>query len=86
MHTIFAIALLGLTLTAWAAAENYRIDDINSFTNWSVRHIVGKTTGTFTDVKGTLMLDPANPNIGSTNAPSACIHLNPATVRAMCTC
>jgi polyisoprenoid-binding protein YceI len=57
--------MLGLALNAWAAPENYRIDDSHSFANWSVRHLVGKTTGTFTGVKGTLMLDPANPNTGS---------------------
>lgn len=67
MRTTLAIALLGLTLTAWATPENYRIDDTHSFANWSVRHIVGKTTGTFTGVKGTLMLDPVNPNAGSAN-------------------
>ncbi len=67
MRTTLAIALLGLTLNAWAAPENYKIDDVHSFANWSIRHIVGKTTGTFTGVKGTLMLDPANPNTGSAN-------------------
>jgi polyisoprenoid-binding protein YceI len=65
-HTL-AIALLGLTLNAWAAPETYKIDDTHSFANWGIRHIVGKTTGTFTDVKGTLMLDPANPNTGAAN-------------------
>jgi polyisoprenoid-binding protein YceI len=64
MRTILSIALLGLSLTAWAAPETYKIDDTHSFANWSIRHIVGKTTGTFTGVKGTLMLDPANPNTG----------------------
>ena len=67
MRTTFAIALLGLTLNAWAASETYKIDDTHSFANWGVRHIVGKTTGTFTGVKGTLMLDPANPNTGAAN-------------------
>ena len=64
-HTLLAIALLGLTLNAWAAPENYKIDEVHSFANWGIRHIVGKTTGTFTGVKGTLMLDTANPNTGS---------------------
>ena len=50
---------------AWAAPETYKIDDTHSFANWSIRHIVGKTTGTFTDIKGTLTLDPANPNTGN---------------------
>jgi polyisoprenoid-binding protein YceI len=64
-HTLIAVALLGLTPNAWAAPENYKIDEVHSFANWGIRHIVGKTTGTFTGVKGTLMLDPANPNTGS---------------------
>lgn len=50
---------------AWAAPETYKIDDSHSFANWSIRHIVGKTTGTFTGISGKLMLDPANPNTGS---------------------
>jgi polyisoprenoid-binding protein YceI len=65
MRTSLAIAMLAFALNAWAAPENYKIDDSHSFANWSVRHLVGKTTGTFTGVTGTLMLDPANPNSGS---------------------
>ena len=67
MRTTLAIALLGLSFNTWAAPENYQIDDSHSFANWNVRHIVGKTTGTFAGVKGTLMLVPANPNTGSAN-------------------
>ncbi|MFO7541314.1 MAG: YceI family protein [Thiobacillus sp.] len=67
MRTPLAIALLGLALNAWAAPENYKIDDSHSFANWSIRHIVGKTTGTFTGVKGTLTLDPDNLNTGAAN-------------------
>lgn len=67
MRTTSTIAMLGLALNAWAAPENYKIDDAHSFANWSVRHIVGKATGSFTGVKGTLMLDPANPGSGAAN-------------------
>lgn len=67
MRTVLTIAMLGLVLNAWAAPETYKIDDAHSFANWSVRHLVGKVTGTFTGVKGTLMLDPANPNTGAAN-------------------
>lgn len=67
MRTTLAIALLGLSLNVWAAPENYKVDDSHSFANWSVRHIVGRMTGTFTGVKGTLTLDPANPNTGAVN-------------------
>ncbi len=61
---LIAVGLLATPL-AWAAPETYKIDDTHSFANWSIRHIVGKTTGTFTGINGTLMLDPANPNTGS---------------------
>lgn len=61
---LIALGLLAAPL-AWAAPESYKIDDSHSFANWSIRHIVGKTTGSFTSIKGTLMLDPANPNIGN---------------------
>lgn len=61
---LLALGLLAAPL-AWAAPESYKIDDTHSFANWSIRHIVGKTTGTFTGIKGTLMLDPANPNTGN---------------------
>lgn len=67
MRISLAVAMLGLTLNTWAAPENYKIDDTHSFANWGIRHIVGKTAGTFTDVKGTLTLDPANPNTGAAN-------------------
>ena len=61
---LIAMGLLAAPL-AWAAPESYKIDDTHSFANWSIRHIVGKTTGTFTGIKGTLTLDPANPNTGN---------------------
>jgi len=67
MRTALTLAMLGLALNAWAAPENYKIDDAHSFANWSVRHLVGKVTGTLTGVKGTLMLDPTNPNSGAAN-------------------
>lgn len=67
MRAALTIAMLGTILNAWAAPENHKIDDTHSFANWGIRHIVGKTTGTFTGVKGTLMLDPANPNSGAAN-------------------
>ena len=76
MRITLAIALFGLTLSAWAAPENYKIDDTHSFANWGIRHIVGRTTGTFTDVKGTLMLDPGNPYAGAANVTISLYSLN----------
>ncbi|MGA7180535.1 MAG: YceI family protein [Thiobacillaceae bacterium] len=64
-RTLAGLVLVATSLGAWAAPETYKIDDAHSFANWGIRHIVGRTTGMFTDIKGTLMLDPANPNSGS---------------------
>jgi polyisoprenoid-binding protein YceI len=61
----FLLAGLLAAPLVWAAPENYKIDDAHSFANWSIRHIVGKTTGTFTGISGKLMLDPANANTGN---------------------
>jgi polyisoprenoid-binding protein YceI len=38
----------------------YRIDDTHSFANWSLRHVVSKTSGTFSDIKGKIMIDANN--------------------------
>ncbi len=65
MHKLGLIAGLLLAPLAFAAPETYKIDDTHSFANWSIRHLVGKTTGTFTDIKGTLTLDQTNPNTGN---------------------
>ena len=64
---ILALGLLAAT-QAWAATDTYNIDATHSFANFSIRHVVSKTSGTFNDVTGVITLDPAN--------------LNTATVRA----
>ncbi|HYP66935.1 MAG TPA: YceI family protein [Thiobacillaceae bacterium] len=69
-------ALAVFSLAVWAAPETYKIDDAHSFANWNIRHIVGRTTGTFNDIKGTLMLDPANPNAGSADVTINVFSLN----------
>ena len=76
MHKLSLIAGLLLTPLAFAAPENYKIDDTHSFANWSIRHVVGKTTGTLTGIKGTLTLDPANPNTGNADVTVAIYSLD----------
>lgn len=60
----FTTALLGLAFSlstsAFAAQETYKIDDSHSFANWSIRHVVAKASGTFTDIKGTIAIDRDN--------------------------
>lgn len=52
------LALLGAALAAQANdVETYGIDNTHSFANWSIRHVVSKTSGTFPDVKGIITID-----------------------------
>lgn len=64
------IALLAalLPLTAMADAEVYGIDNSPSFANWTIRHVVSKTSGTFNDVKGKIILDRADLSKSSVEA------------------
>lgn len=61
------LAILGLALSslvfsnlAQAEQEAYRIDDGHSFANWTIRHVASKTSGTFSDVKGKILIDRNN--------------------------
>lgn len=59
------ISLLGITLLlvsglVSADQETYKIDDSHSFANWTVRHVASKTSGTFSDVKGKILIDRTN--------------------------
>lgn len=45
---------------AIAAPEVYNIDNTHSFANWSLRHVVSKASGTFTDITGIINVDSAN--------------------------
>lgn len=48
------------SVSAYAAQETYIIDSEHSFANWSVRHVVAKTSGTFNDVQGKVVIDRSN--------------------------
>jgi len=53
-------ALLLASSLAFAEQEAYRIDDSHSFANWTIRHVASKTSGTFSDIKGKILLDREN--------------------------
>ena len=52
----------GLTFSSLVCAdqEAYRIDDAHSFANWTIRHVASKTSGTFSDIKGNILIDHNN--------------------------
>ena len=56
---LLSLAFSSLAFPSFALAdqEAYRIDDSHSFANWSIRHVASKTSGTFSDVKGKIVID-----------------------------
>ena len=50
-------ALILASSHAMADPEAYRIDDSHSFANWTIRHVASKTSGTFTDITGKIVID-----------------------------
>ena len=60
MLLLFVNALLTLVFVAAssAAGEVYSIDKSHSSANWTIRHVVSKTSGTFSDMQGTVVIDP----------------------------
>lgn len=58
-HAVGA-ALVLASSHAFSDPVAYRIDDTHSFANWTLRHVVSKTSGTFTDIKGKIMIDADN--------------------------
>jgi polyisoprenoid-binding protein YceI len=50
-------ALVLVCSHALAEPDAYRIDDSHSFANWSIRHVASKTSGTFSDIKGKILID-----------------------------
>ena len=57
LTTALATALVLASSLVIAEPEAYRIDDSHSFANWSIRHVASKTSGTFSDIKGKILID-----------------------------
>lgn len=56
-RTLLLTATMLTWSLAWADTEAYRIDTAHSFANWSVRHVAAKTSGTFNDITGQILID-----------------------------
>jgi len=59
-RTMACMAVLAAMATA-ASAETYEIDVVHSSVEFSIRHLVSRTTGGFTDFSGSIAYDPARP-------------------------
>lgn len=51
---------LALSINAHAGMETYQIDKDHSFANWRIRHLVAYVSGTFSGLKGNIVIDPEN--------------------------
>ncbi|MDO9225796.1 MAG: YceI family protein [Pseudomonadota bacterium] len=77
----FAAATLAISAGAWAEAETFSIDNTHSFANWELRHIVARTSGTFYDIKGKVVLDTSNIANSSVDATISLYSLNSSHLR-----
>lgn len=68
MKKIAVSMLLLWAGAAMADAEVYGIDNNHSFANFTIRHVVSRTTGTFPDVKGKISIDRADLSKSSVEA------------------
>jgi polyisoprenoid-binding protein YceI len=61
---------------ALAEPDAYRIDDSHSFANWSIRHVASKTSGTFSDITGIILIDPKDLTKSSVEAKINMLSVN----------
>jgi polyisoprenoid-binding protein YceI len=80
LSTLAAIAFAFAT-GARAEAETFSIDNTHSFANWELRHVVARTSGTFHDVKGKVVLDAGNIANSSVEATISIYSLNSSHLR-----
>jgi polyisoprenoid-binding protein YceI len=66
--TLIALGLFTLSTHSMAATETYDIDVKHSFANFSIRHVVAKTSGSLNDITGVIQIDRENLANSSVNA------------------
>lgn len=76
-----ATALVLGSSYAIAEPEVYKIDNSHSFANWSVRHVVSKTSGTFSDVTGKIIIDRDNLANSSVDAKINMLSVNSSNAK-----
>ena len=59
-----------------AAPDTYQIDNKHSFVNFTIRHVVAKTAGSFTDVTGVIKIDKDHLEKSSVEAKIAVASVN----------
>ncbi len=78
---VIALSFISFCSLAMADVEAYRIDNGHSFANWTIRHVASKTSGTFTDVAGKIMLDREHLEKSSVEAKINVLSINSSHTR-----
>lgn len=67
-HLLVAALAFSIAGSLHAAAETFEIDGVHSSVNFTIRHLVSKVTGSFTNVTGTLSVDREKLDASSVSA------------------
>ena len=59
------LAALALAASPVYATDTYDVDKVHSNAQFTIRHLMSKVTGKFTDVEGTVLIDRARPEASS---------------------
>jgi polyisoprenoid-binding protein YceI len=68
MKKLLTLLILLVNLPAVADTDTYVIDSTHSFASFTIRHVVSKTTGTFPDIKGKVLIDRSDLSKSSVEA------------------
>jgi polyisoprenoid-binding protein YceI len=74
--TLIALSLFTFSSLSMAATETYNIDTKHSFANFSIRHVVAKTSGSLNDITGVIQIDRDNLANSSVNAKINLLSIN----------
>lgn len=81
MKKFWLIMAFALANVAQAEVVAYKIDGAHSFANWTIRHVVSKTSGTFSDISGKIMLDDKDLSKSSIEAKINMLSVNSSNAK-----
>ena len=81
VHSVVLASLMALPLVSQAEQQFYKIDNTHSFVNWQIRHVASKTSGTFSDVTGQLVIDRKTLANSSVDAKINLLSVNSSNVK-----
>ena len=64
-RSLLSLAAVALAAIPAAGADTYVVETAHSDTLFTIRHMMGRITGRFSDYSGTINIDPGNPTASS---------------------